>query len=169
MGIKEFAAELKGVRKLTLDTAGCIYLFQRNSRRFAHMRRIVELAANGDLAIELPGIVHLELLVRPYRTGDMTEMSLIRGLTHEQPGVRTAAISEQVLLAAAAVRAITGLKTPDALVAGSATVGESDIVLGNDRRFDVLNALDGIELLTVSRRKLPVPRYVHIDDFVDRS
>jgi predicted nucleic acid-binding protein len=155
------------LRRVTLDTAGCIYLLQRGSRRFALVRKLVEMAAAGRLVIELPGIVYLELLVRPYKTGDMTEMATIRGLTHEQPGVETVPISEQVILASASVRAIAGLKTPDALVAGSATAGGSDAIVGNDRRFEVLNSLEGVQLLTAGRRRLPVPRYVHLDDFVE--
>jgi predicted nucleic acid-binding protein len=157
------------MQRVTLDTAGCIYLFQRNSRRFEHMRALIEMAAGGELTVELPGIVYLELLVRPYRSGDMTEMALVRGLTHEQPGVQTVSITEQVLLAAASIRAMTGLKTPDALVAGSATNGRSEAIIGNDRRFDVLNELDGVELLTAGRKRLPVPAYIHIDDFVDKG
>jgi predicted nucleic acid-binding protein len=167
LGVEALGTALAGCRRVTLDTAGCIYLLQRSSRRFELVRMLVERAARGDLTIELPGIVYLELLVRPYRSGDMTEMATIRGLTHEQPGVETVAISEHVLLASASLRALTGLKTPDALVAGSATAGESQAIIGNDRRFDVLNTLDGVELLTAGRRQLPVPKYIHLDDYVE--
>jgi len=167
LGVSEFAAALEGMRHITLDTAGCIYFLQGDSRRFPPVRKLLEMAAENTLQVELPGIVHLELLVRPYRSGDMREMAMIRGLTHEQPGVITADISEQVLLAAAGIRAITNLKTPDALVAASATVGGSDAIVGNDRRFDVLNALTGVELLSAGRTRLPLPKYIHLDDYVE--
>jgi hypothetical protein len=160
---------LKDVRRATVDTAGCIYLLQRGSRRFPHMRHVLELAAKGELKVELPGVVHLELLVRPYRSGDMTEMATIRGLTHEQPGIETKDISEQVLIVSASIRALTGLQTPDALVAGSATVHRSDALIGNDRRFDVLNEFADVELLSAARATLPLPRYIHIDDYVETT
>jgi hypothetical protein len=94
-------------------------------------------------------------------------MEMVRSLIDDQAGVEPIEMSEDVLRTAAEIRALTRLKTPDALVVGSAVVSGSEVIVGNDRRFDVLNAVPDVKLFVIGNRPRSMPRYLHLDDFVD--
>jgi predicted nucleic acid-binding protein len=163
---EQFLKSLAPFSRVALDTSACIYYLQSESRRFALVRSVLDRAASGDLQIEIPGIVRLELLVRPYTTGDHSELGAIRRFVERIPGIVSPAIGHDVIDACAAVRAKTALKVPDALVAASAAIGRCQALIGNDLRYRRLNEVMSIRIMSRGAT-VNLPHYVHLDDFAE--
>jgi hypothetical protein len=110
----------------------------------------------------------MELLVRPLARGDLDEEQRVIDLTERTVGVGTTLIDRDVIFAAARVRALTRLRAPDALVVGSAAVASSNAIIGNDKGFEILNKFAGVDLMGAGRHPIVMPRYIHLDDYIDR-
>jgi len=81
--------------------------------------------------------------------------------------VTTMPIDRDSIFVAAEVRAMTGLKVPDALVVASAALSSSGAIIGNDRAFESLNRFSDVQLIGAGTRRSTMPRYIHLDDYVN--
>ncbi len=156
---------LRGFGRVAFDTSCCIYYLQKDSPRWPLIAPLMQRAAAGFLVVELSAIVRMELLVLPYRSRDPARIFLVRRFTDDYPGIAVAPLSASVLELATEVRAVTGLKTPDALVVGSAILNECDGIVGNDAAFKRLNARGDQPFVSMGGRRHRVPRYLHLDDY----
>lgn len=77
----------------------------------------------------------LEVLVKPYRTGDTRLVSLFLGTLYGTPNFASHAITRPILERAAELRATTGLKTPDAIHAATALLAGCTLFVTNDPAF----------------------------------
>lgn len=168
-GRTAFLAATDPLRRITLDTNIFAYYLKNDPLEYAELTtQLLLRCVRGDLDIEIPGIVEMELLILPYRSRDPGRVRLIRRLTREHPGVKTSAISELTVHLAAEIRAlIPSLKAPDALVAASAALNGSEALVGNDADFNKLNRLGNVQLMARGRRPLPLPQFLCLDDFKD--
>jgi predicted nucleic acid-binding protein len=128
---------------------------------------LVDLAATGSLLVELCAIVKMELLVLPYRSRNVRDIYIVKQFVHDSRGVSVAPLSDSAMELSTEVRAITGLKVPDALVVGSAVASGCDAIVGNDRRFGRLNDRENLRLMSIAGGRHALPRYVHLDDYLD--
>ena len=135
--------------------------FEPSADLFARARR-------GSLRIELSAVVQLELLVGPLAQSNVDEQQDVLDLTERTVGVATIPIDRDSIFVAAEVRAMTGLKVPDALVVASAALSLSDAIIGNDKAFEVVNDLASVQLIGAGTRSMVMPRYIHLDDYIDR-
>ncbi len=154
--------DLRIYRRIALDTNICVYFLQSAPQWFPLAYEVVmRTESRNDLCI--PDIVRLELLIGPNRTGDFDEMADVRALLARGSRIE---IDDDVIEIAARLRAMTRLRTPDALVAACAAVGECGAIVGNDATFKDLRPIQGMMLFGAGRT-VPVPRYIHLDDYVD--
>jgi predicted nucleic acid-binding protein len=165
---KRFIKELTGFRRVAVDTSCCIYYIDpRDEHRHELASAVFARAARSEMHVAMPAIVHLELLVRPLMSGDHVQMLRVRRLSEGQRGVGLEAMSMDVVRLSAEVRAATGLKAPDALVAGSAITAGCEAIIGNDARFRRLNGTTELPATLLPRATVTLPRYIHIDDFLE--
>lgn len=164
---REFLEAARVFGRVAFDTSCCIYYLQKDSPRWPLIVPLMERAVAGLLLVELSAIVRMELLVLPYKARDTSRISLVRRFTDDYPGIVVAPLSEPVLELAAEVRAATGLKTPDALVVGSAVLNECDAIVGNDAAFKRLNARGELPFVSLGGQRHRMPRYLHLDDYAD--
>ena len=75
-----------------------------------------------------------ELLVRPFRTGPAA-VATVEGFLRHFAAIRLVDVDYVVAREAARVRAASGLRTPDALIVGSALALGADILITNDRSW----------------------------------
>jgi predicted nucleic acid-binding protein len=159
---------LVSYRRIAFDTNTCIYFLTDQPRDHAQMaRELIVKAAAGELEVQLAGVVVLELLVHPYRSGDPRELAAIRRFTREQPGITTMPITEHVMHVAAELRAHVPWKTPDALVVASAIVNGCEAIVGNDGQFAKLGELQRLQMLSLRRSSGDLPIYVHMDNYTE--
>jgi predicted nucleic acid-binding protein len=157
----DFVKHLAPFRRVAVDTNLCIYHLEPGAARGRRSiaAHIFERAAKRALAIDLPAIVRLEMLVQPLRLRDDVAVAKVRRFAHGQGGVEPSGVTEDVIMRAAEVRAATRLRTADSLVVASALATGCGAIIGNDRAFEALNK--------PSESPLALPRYIHIDDFLE--
>lgn len=167
MGARErrFLDAVAGCRTVALDTNACIYYLQAREPMAGLLAPLMERAASGVLQVVLSAIVQLELLVQPYKSGDRTLIRQVIQFTERHAGITTQPITRDVVLVTAQIRAVSGLKTPDALIVGAASVHGAEVVVGNDGDFGRLNRAAGVEFLSATRRHA-LPKFVRLDDYV---
>ncbi len=167
-GIEEFVADVTQYRRVTIDTCVCIYYLDRHSEHHALARQLFLLAARGDITIDIAGITYSELLVSPFRSGDRRALEVVLSLSHQQQGVELAPVTETMLIAGAMIRAVTKMKTPDALIAASAALRGCGAVVTNDSDFAGIRGISSITLPMASTRVVPLPAYVSVGDYVEK-
>lgn len=127
---------------------------------------IFRRAAQGQVEIVLSTIVQLELLAQPVAEGDFSGMEEVLRLTEEHPNVLLRDVDRQVVFSAAWIKGKARLGTGDALVVASAVLEGCDMIIGNDRRWKNLEALQGAQVAGRGRDVFAVPPYLHLDDCV---
>lgn len=133
---------------LTLPPAGPIYLdangFIYSVERIEPYRTLLEpmwrLAQVGQFEIVSSELAILETLVKPLREGDTLLEDLFRALLFARE-VRLIPVTSSLWEQAARLRAMTGIKTPDALHAATALAVESTLFVINDGGFRRVSGL----------------------------
>ncbi len=158
--MRSIREDLRPHGRIALDTNVCIYFFQPSSQWFQLASDVMTLSMESELYI--PDIVRLELLAGAYRTSDASETARLRRFIEESTRI---GMDDDVVDAAAQLRATTRMRTPDALVAASAAVAGCGAIVGNDARFRDMESVQGVTLVT-GRRRAQMPRYVHLGDYL---
>lgn len=138
---------------LTLPTTGPIYLdasgFIYSLERIEPYRTLLEplwrQAQAGKFIVVSSQLVVLETLVKPLREGDANLAQLFRRMFHARE-VQLIPATLSLWEHAARLRAIAGLKTPDALHAATAHGTASSLFVTNDRDF---RRVEGLPLVVL--------------------
>jgi predicted nucleic acid-binding protein len=147
-----------------VDSSFCIYYLGRQSRWSESAAALLSRSLGGAVQVDISGVVMMELLVGPLRSGDDTELRRVERLL-QLPNVVVTGVSEHVLRAAAVVRAATNIKTPDALVVAAASVNGCTALVGNDAQY---KRLASMQVTPIGERILgAMPQYIHMDDYVE--
>ncbi len=145
---------------LTLPTSGKVYL-DANSiiysvERIEPYRTLLDplwqaagLESFGIISSEL---TLLEVLVRPFKTGDRQLEAGFRALLQRSSDVSLIAVTRPVLEQAARLRATVGLKTPDAIHAATALRAGAALFITNDAAF---RRVPGLPVVTLGDLDLP--------------
>lgn len=109
---------------------------------------IDELVAEGANAAVVSALLATETLVRPFRAGTAAIGTVETFLRHF-PNLRIRDVDYDIAREAARVRALTGLKTPDAIVLATALTERIDTIVANDDRWQTAIARLGATLTLV--------------------
>ncbi len=131
---------------ITLDTAPFIYLIEEHPRFLPVVKPVFEAIARGDLQAVASELTLLEVLVVPFRVGDVALATRYEALLSESRGLALVGLDRSLLREAARLRAAKGLKTPDAIQAATAIGAGCTALLTNDRDF---GALEGVRVVQV--------------------
>ena len=126
---------------------------------------ILDYAFRGRLQVIVPGVAQVESLVGPLKSGSLVDIRKVMALTEGARGVMTVQADREMMFIGAEVRARTRLRLPDALVVATAMAERCDVLIGNDRAMEGIEALAGISslLLQMPRQRL---RFLRIDEFL---
>ncbi|MEW6540412.1 MAG: PIN domain-containing protein [Bacillota bacterium] len=136
MGVED--AFLEAVRKhgrLLADTSAVIYFLNRVPRYEKTLRPLFHLAEQREIELVLSVVTEVELLVGPMRSGNEGAVNLIRLFLSRFSNVEVVPVSREIAHKAAQLRAESGLKLPDALIAATGVVSGCRAALGNDRSW----------------------------------
>ena len=89
---------------------------------------------SGRNAAALSAVTIGEILVRPFRAG-AAAVSTVEGFVRFFGEIRIVDVDVAVGREAARIRAMTGLRMPDALIIASAVVAKADVLVTNDRTW----------------------------------
>jgi predicted nucleic acid-binding protein len=136
--------EAIGAGPAALDTSAFIYWIQERPTYLDVIAPVFRAADGGDLAIVSSALTLLEVLVVPYRAGNLALADRYEALLTRSRGVRLIGIDTRQLRGAAQLRALHGIRAPDALQLVAALAARCPVFVTNDRR---LPAIPGLRIL----------------------
>lgn len=131
---------------VAIDTAVVIYLVERHPAFLRVVRPLFEAADRGDLELVTSAVTLLEVLVVPYRAGDAALADRYEALLTRSRGLTMVELDRPMLKAAAQLRAVSGVRTPDALQLAAGLARGCAAFVTNDRRLPELRTLPVIQL-----------------------
>lgn len=135
-----------------LDTTAFIYWIEENPTYLDAVAPVFRAADVGDIEIVSSALTLLEVLVVPYRAGNIGLAERYEALLTRSRGVRLIDIDTGQLRAAAQIRALHGIRTPDALQLSAALAARCPVFVTNDRRFPTIPGLRILQLRDYAAR-----------------
>ena len=129
-----------------LDTVVFIYFIEEHVQFLPVLEPLFKEVDGGRRELVTSALTLLEVLVVPYRSGDLLLAGRYEALLTQSRGVRVAEISRDHLRAAAQLRAETGVKTPDSLQLVAALAAGCSTFLTNDRDLPNIPSLRILQL-----------------------
>ncbi len=149
MGLNEALAS----HRLYLDTNVFIYFlndFRPYAQELEEIIWRIEIGASQAVTSEL---TLAELLVQPFRSGNLEEELRCREAIKPRAGFSVQSVTMEILEKTARLRAsISSLRTPDAIHLATALVTDCDAVLTNDRRLNTQGLIPIIPLSSLAAR-----------------
>ncbi|MGM0577128.1 MAG: type II toxin-antitoxin system VapC family toxin [Myxococcota bacterium] len=131
-----------------IDTAVFIYFMEDHAVYAPLVAPLFEALDRGEVQAATSALTLLEVLVVPYRRGDAGLAERYEALLTRGRGLEVVDPTRPILRAAANLRAVTGVKTPDALHLASAMAHGCSTFLTNDRDLPRLPSLRVVQLAT---------------------
>jgi predicted nucleic acid-binding protein len=129
-----------------LDTNCIIYSVEQVPPYAAELLMLWQAATAGQCSLCTSGLTLTETLVAPLRAGNAVLADRYRRLLKESSDLQLVDVSLEVLERAAQLRADLGLRTPDAVHAASALVGNCTHLISNDPVFKRMHGLHVVVL-----------------------
>jgi predicted nucleic acid-binding protein len=129
-----------------VDTVVFIYFIEEHVQFLPVLEPLFKEVDGGRRELVTSALTLLEVLVVPYRSGDLLLAGRYEALLTQSRGVRVAEISREHLRAAAQLRAATGVKTPDSLQLVAALAAGCSTFLTNDRDLPNIPSLRILQL-----------------------
>jgi predicted nucleic acid-binding protein len=143
MGLKEDL----GPGPTALDTAIFIYYIEENQTFLPLVAPIFEDVAEGRREVVTSSLTLLEVLVVPFRAGNLALADRYEAALSRSKGVRLVSITNAQLRMAAQLRAVhPSVRTPDALQLAAALSAGCRSFVTNDRDLPEVPGLDVVQL-----------------------
>jgi predicted nucleic acid-binding protein len=123
---------------VVVDTAPLIYLLEDHPKYAPLFEGLFEAADRGHLRVAISAISVAELLVGPLKHG---QDALAKRYEKALAAFDIVPVSTEIAVTAARLRAATGLRLPDALLAATALEVEAAALVTHDRDFSKLAGL----------------------------
>jgi|SRR5579859_5029823 len=98
-----------------LDTAPLIYFIERHSLFYPLVEAFFAAVEGGEVEVVTSTLTLTEVLVHPYRRGNQALVREYSEILLNARNVRTFPVSQEIASEAARLRAMHGLRTPDAI------------------------------------------------------
>lgn len=134
-------------KKLYLDTNVFIYALEGVEPWATPLRELFASIDSGLCTAVTSELTLAECLVRPFALGREDVVQVYRAALQLRPTLHITPVHSEILIAAARLRATTGLKLPDAIHAATALAQGCTVLLSNDTD---LRRVAGIELIPPS-------------------
>ena len=131
---------------IALDTAIFIYYIEEHPDYVDLVAPVFVAMDEGRLKAVTSALTLLETLVVPYRNTDVSLASRYEKLLTESRGLQVIEIDRPLLRHAAQLRAVSGVKTPDALQLAAGMIGGCKVFLTHDRDLPSIGGLDVLQI-----------------------
>lgn len=132
---------------VAIDTVVFVYFIEEHPRYLPLVAELFEAVDAGAIAAVTSTVTLLEVLVVPYRQGDLALGERYEALLGQSRGLRLAELGRPLLRAAAQLRAVhRGLRTPDALQLAAALAARATSFVTNDRDLPSIPGLPIVKL-----------------------
>ena len=141
----EWLVALRG-QVVGLDTAPLIYFMEENPTYLATVRPFFEAMDRGEFSVITSMVTLLEVLVHPFRRGDVDLAQQYRDILLHADHLTTIGLSQDIAEEAARLRARHNLRTPDAIQLATAIHTSASHFLTNDDRYPTV---PGVRILVL--------------------
>jgi len=135
-----------GAGPVALDTAPFIYFIEDHPRFGPLVERLLVDADRGARLVVTSALTLLEVLVVPYRAGDVALAERYEAILSRSRGVRLVEVDHAQLRTAAQLRATYRVRTPDALQLAAAVTQRCTAFVTNDRAMPRVPGLKVLQL-----------------------
>jgi len=129
-----------------LDTVVFIYFIEEHERFLPAVAPLFVAADAGKLELVASALTLFEVLVVPYRAGNIDLAERYETLLTRSRGIRMVDLGRGYLRLAAQIRAATGAATPDALQLAASLGTRCSAFVTNDRHMPAMPGLQIIQL-----------------------
>ncbi len=137
-----------GAGPVAIDTAIFVYFIEEDARFLPLIDPLFHEADQGTRELVTSAVTLLEVLVVPYRAGNRLLADRYEALLTRSRGIRVVDVTRDQLRAAAQLRVVTAVKTPDALQLVAALGAGCGTFLTNGRRLPTVPGLQVRQLAT---------------------
>ena len=135
-----------GPGKVGVDTAIFIYFIEAAPAWLPAITPLFRAADLGHRELVTSAVTLLEVLVVPYRANNDRLAARYEALLTRSRGIRLIDLTRDLLRRAAQLRALTGVRTPDALQLTAALDAGCTVFVTNDRRLPAVGGLRVVQL-----------------------
>ena len=135
-----------GAGPVGVDTALFIHFIEEHQRFVSKIEPLFAAADEGKLELVASALTLLEVLVVPYRAGNIALAERYESVLTRSRGVRMVDLTRNHLRLAAQLRASTGVGTPDALQLAASIAYRCAAFVTNNRRLPTVPGLRIIQL-----------------------
>ena len=135
-----------GLGRLALDTSCFIYFIEEHPDYVDLVSPVFESADSGKRQLVTSALSLLEVLVVLFRAGDLALAARYETLLGRSRGLTLVPIDTGQLRAAAQLRAVHRVRTPDALQLTAALATRCSVFLTNDRKLPEISGLRILQL-----------------------
>jgi predicted nucleic acid-binding protein len=139
-----------GAGPIAVDTSVFIYLIEEHPLFLTPARALFQRADAGTIQIVTSAVTLLEVLVVPYRSGNDPLAERYETILTGSRGVRLIEVDRVQIRTAARLRALYGVRTPDALQLAAALTTGCSVMVTNDRRLPSISGLRVVQLSDVA-------------------
>lgn len=133
---------------IALDTAPLIYFIEEHPKYTPTVTPFFNALATAQFQAITSVITLLEVLVLPYRSGNATLAAQYQEILLNTPSLTIQPLTPDIAEEAARIRALHGIRTPDAIQLATAVLGSAKAILTNDTN---LPAIPGLQVLVLDR------------------
>jgi predicted nucleic acid-binding protein len=131
----EWLKSLSG-QTVGLDTAPLIYFIEKHPLYFSLVEAIFAAVEQGDVQVVTSTLTLTEVLVHPYRHGNQALAREYSDILLHARNVRTISVSPEIAATAARLRALHGIRTPDAIQLAVSQESRATAFLTNDEGLE---------------------------------
>ena len=139
-----------GEGRVAVDTAVFIYFIEEHPMYLPLVEPLFAEVDAGRRELVTSALTLLEVLVVPYRAGDLQLAERYEAIFSRSRGLRVVDLDRGQLRTAAQIRATHGVRTPDALQLAAAFSERCQVFLTTDRRMPALPGLRVVQLSDVN-------------------
>jgi len=132
--------DLRG-KTVGLDTAPLIFYIEDHPIYADLLAPLFEAVKSGETRLVTSTVTLLEVLVHPLKHGDERLAHAYNAILLSSPNIFTVPVTPATAQTAAELRAVSKLKTPDAIHLATAINHRADAFLSGDRDFGEFNLL----------------------------
>jgi predicted nucleic acid-binding protein len=122
-------------RIYALDTVTLIYFLERHADFYPRAKGLFLRIEAGEISAIISSLVFAELLVPAYCVGKQQQAGKIIRILSNFPNLTVISLTTEISAAAARLRAVHGLRTPDAIHAATALESDAAGFITNDKSF----------------------------------
>jgi len=139
------AAAIPTGATIVLDTSAVLaYLTGTEAASEAAAAIVDDVIATGRAQAIVSAVTVAETLVRPLRSRSATAVQIVEDFLLRFPNLSVEPVTADVGREAARIRAVTAVRTPDAIILATAVHVAATMVVGNDRSWPALAKRAGL-------------------------